>query len=132
MVEVADSFDYEKKAFGIGELSTECNLHFEQCIHFFYNVPSGRIIDVGCGGGQFLCLIKRYMPDYRFFGVDISKTAVKLGKARNGNDMKIHYGVSDAEALPFQEMSAVSVLAFDVLEHIPGIQTALKNIHSLP
>lgn len=74
--------------------------------------PSGRVLDVGCGAGDFLS----YLPeDYQRFGIEPGEHAARVAHSRH-----ITILGPDVEALqegPGEQFEVV--VAFDVLEHVP-------------
>ena len=89
------------------------------------HVPSGRLLDVGCGHG--LLLDEARARGYATEGVEVSESAV--GHARDALGLTIHQ-------LPFAEVDAepgsydVIVLA-DVLEHFDDPRAALRRCSAL-
>lgn len=64
------------------------------------------ILDAGCGCGYYLSAIKNTLEKGEFFGVDISKSAVKLASKK---DKVSNYAVASVYDLPFSDK------AFDVV-----------------
>ncbi len=86
---------------------------------------SGAILDIGCALGYFLS----FFPDnFEKHGADVSEFAIETAK-RNFPDSK--FAVNDiSAALPFKKQFDV-ITAFDVLEHVLNLRSALQNIHSM-
>lgn len=67
---------------------------------------SGKILDIGCGGGKTVCMISKMCPNCNIFGIDYSKTAVKTTimknkrKVRKGNIIISQVSVS---SMPFSD-----------------------------
>lgn len=78
---------------------------------------SGRVLDVGCGIGEFL---EAYPGEV--IGVDINPLLVKYcqGKGFDGT-------VAGAYGLPFASESFDGVLIYHVLEHLPDVETAVAE-----
>jgi len=62
------------------------------------NVPSGLILDIGCGTGTFLQKIKN--KNTVKVGLDISTSAIKIAKKKSKD---IFFVIGDAKALPFRD-----------------------------
>ncbi len=77
--------------------------------------PGARVLEVGCGAGQFIRAIKHYHPELACTGTDISREAIAL--ARQTYD-GVAYEVSEPYTLPFDNERFEAVLIFDVLEHV--------------
>src|SRR3989339_2028648 len=101
------SFDYEKSVWG--------------------RLPAGaRVLEVGCGAGQFIRAVKRARPDLECFACDVSSLALDVAKGLGGG---VNYKLSDPDRLPFDKKEFDAVLVFDVLEHVSDAKILLKEIN---
>lgn len=73
-----------------------------------------KILEIGCGAGQFIRAVKANIKDSDCFGVDISQFAID--KARSLND-GVSYGIC-SDKVPFEDETFDLVLVLDVLEHV--------------
>ena len=56
----------------------------------FYKAPiNGRILDVGCGGGRHIALLRKNYPNSTVYGVDISPLSVKASRRYNKQDVAL-------------------------------------------
>jgi SAM-dependent methyltransferase len=82
----------------------------------------GSILDVGCGNGEFLRIVRKLRPDIVLRGLDRSKTALKYldAEAIEGN----------VDAIPLPNESADCVTCLQVIEHLPCniYNTALQEL----
>lgn len=79
-----------------------------------------RILEVGCGGGHFLNMIKRYFPSCEVVGVDIDDNHIKLAREKAGKKgIDVKYMVEDVTALPFEDEYFDLVFSHTVVEHMP-------------
>lgn len=85
--------------------------------------PSGKILDVGCGQGFFLGYAKKYFDTS---GLDVSVYCIKESKCRTHLDNLL---VCDATSLSYKSGSFDIVTCFDLLEHLPNPELALKEIY---
>ncbi|MDP2973838.1 MAG: class I SAM-dependent methyltransferase, partial [Candidatus Diapherotrites archaeon] len=85
----------------------------------------GTILDIGCALGYFLS----FFPEgFEKHGADISEFAVETAKK---NFPAAEFTVNDISAArPFKKQFDV-ITAFDVLEHVLNLRSALRNIHSM-
>lgn len=122
-------FDYEKKVWG-GDLIRLSPIHF-RALRLFYLLKAlkdvkGKVLDAGCGAGDFVEALNFYRPDLELYGIDISNKAIKIAKER----VKIaKFIVGSVEKLPFKNNSFDAVLSFDVIEHVEFPQKALAEAY---
>jgi SAM-dependent methyltransferase len=83
------------------------------------SVRSGRVLDVGCGGGNMAKALKRERQELEVHGVDTSVNAITAARADAG---RVIFTVGTAERLPYDDGYFSAVTMFDVLEHVddPG------------
>lgn len=87
--------------------------------------PAGaRVLDVGTAGGAFLDAAGRF--GYDAYGLEPSRYLVEMGKQRG---LKIEQGTIEQHTYPAHSFDMVCL--WDVLEHIPEPQRALRKLHSL-
>jgi len=89
-----------------------------------YVRPGGRILDVGCGTGEFLTALKE---DYRCEGVEPEPRAARWARERLG--LTVFTGALSAASL--QSGSYDLVTMWHVLEHLPDPALELTEIHRL-
>lgn len=83
-----------------------------------------RILDVGCGDGTFLSLIKdRYEEVY---GIDISETSLKESRMKN-IQTKIYD--SDKSPIPYPSNYMDTVACLDVIEHVFDPDKIISEIY---
>jgi methionine biosynthesis protein MetW len=86
-------------------------------------IPDGAsVLDVGCGSGQFIALLKTRRPRCTVVGVDVSPNAIEIARAQGAN----------ASVLNIESANAVGsfdfVTCLEVLEHIAHAEVALGRI----
>jgi methionine biosynthesis protein MetW len=82
------------------------------------------VLDIGCGSGEFLQYLSSNHNSLHLFGTDFSKVSVESTR-RLGHQAQ-HLDI--ATDSPDDEFDYIT--CFEVLEHIPDAETALKNIKS--
>lgn len=82
-----------------------------------------RILDVGCGTGANLEMLKKYGASE---GVDVSDDALEFCRKKG---LKVHKGL--AEELPFADETFDLVTALDVVEHLDDDVAGLAEMHRI-
>jgi methionine biosynthesis protein MetW len=77
-------------------------------------VPHGRLLDVGCGDGLFLKMLKSTGPQLDTKGIDFSATATGAAQ-KSGAEV---FTVDARTEWPFEDGEFDVVTALDVLEHV--------------
>ncbi len=86
-------------------------------------LPSGRILDLGCGHGSNSRVLFGDRPDLDVIGLDVSAKAVT-------GYLEVRPGlVGDAEHLPFTSDSFDLVVSDDVVEHLVDTDGYAREIH---
>lgn len=86
---------------------------------------SGPVLDVGCGGGLFLRMLReRGFPG---IGADFSLDAARVAWTSNG----VPAAVSSMEQSPFAAGSLAAITMFHVLEHLYSPRSYLRVAHDL-
>ncbi len=111
-------FDYEQKVWG-GE-KIRLNPIYFRALRLYYFLKAikdvrGKVLDVGCGTGDFVEAVNFYRPDLEVYGVDISKKAIEIARKRVTAGKFV---VADAEKLPFKANFFDAIMCFDVIEHV--------------
>lgn len=90
------------------------------------DVENPKIIDIGCGPGQFAnLLLDNHLTNYR--GMDFSQEAIKHAKIRNDR-YRSSFSVDDVYTSNiFDEDYNIAVL-FEILEHLDGDLEILKSL----
>jgi len=122
-------FNYEKKISG-GERLRLSPVHFRASRLYWalkeIRNSKGKLLDVGCGGGDFLEALSLYRPKCKLFGIDLSKKAIDFAKKK---DIKAEFMVADAQKLPFKDKSFDIVVCFDLLEHVKKPEKVLSEVN---
>jgi SAM-dependent methyltransferase len=125
----ASSFDYESKRWGSSPVFARPwhiqGLKLRYALEDLSSVRSGRVLDVGCGGGNMAKAIKRERPELDVHGVDTSRNAIASASA---DPQGVEFQVGTAERLPFEDGYFSAVTMFDVLEHLDDPAHVLREI----
>ena len=87
---------------------------------------AGPLLDVGCGGGQFLAFARRQGWD-SLCGVELSEPAAELARARSGAE--IHSSDFLDSVLPASSQAVVTM--WNVIEHAPQPRAFVQEVHRL-
>jgi len=123
-------FDYEKSVWGEGEAglswSSPASFRLRQALRSLEKNPNGgKVLEIGCGAGQFIRGIKKIKPRLECYGCDISQSAIDSAKKIGG---EIIYSLSESSRLPYKDGFFDAVLVFDVLEHVDDVNGILSEI----
>jgi len=89
--------------------------------------PAGRVLDVGCGDGFHLGLLREFgASDWVLEGVDASERAAQAGRARG---LTIHIGTVQNVALPRESYDLALLIA--TIEHVDDPPAVLRAVHAL-
>jgi 2-polyprenyl-3-methyl-5-hydroxy-6-metoxy-1,4-benzoquinol methylase len=89
--------------------------------------PDARIIDMGCGDGFHLSLLRKLgAPGWELEGVDASERAVEAARARG---MVIHLGTAQQVSLPAASYDLALLIA--TIEHVDDPPAVLRAVREL-
>ena len=92
---------------------------------------SGKVADIGCGGGYNIRRMLEMSPKAKYIGLDISdesvKKAEKVNKAELGKRVKIVKG--NAERLPFKDKSIDLITAFETVFFWENPENGFKEVY---
>ena len=87
-----------------------------------------KVLEVGCGGGLFTNMIKKYYPDCEVYGIDLDENHIKFAKNRCRElNLAVNYAVADIKALPFPDNYFDLVFSHTVVEHLPFADFILEQ-----
>lgn len=91
-----------------------------------YDFPeTGSILDISCGDGDFLSVIRSYFPKLDLYGIDISGECIE--RAKKQHDWGT-FQVADAESVPHEPQSFDTVLSCMSLHHYKNPQQIFSEI----
>ena len=112
--------------FGRGEADpgawSLAGLKIRRCLEALSNV-TGSVLELGCGGGQYLRALRRHRPDLQLFGLDLDPAAVQEVQGSGLAECR----AADAQALPYADGTFAAVVGFDILEHVPEPRRVLRE-----
>lgn len=90
----------------------------------FVDLPHSRILDGGCGAGEYVEALGQAGADS--FGVEFVTEKVSEWQRRNPSDDRVAEG--DLQRLQFEDKTFDAVLLNEVLEHVPDDRAALGEV----
>ncbi len=93
------------------------------------HTPSGgRVLDVGCGGGQFALKLKDQRPDLDVTGLDVTQEMIELARERaSKRGIEATFDCGNALNLPYESNNFDYVLSLGSIKHWPNQQTGLSE-----
>ncbi len=93
--------------------------------------PGHRVLDVGCGTGDFLGLLAPLVSPGDAVGIDLSETMIAEARERSASGptaANLAFQIGDVQAMPFERGSFDRVFAAQVLLHVPEPAVALGEM----
>lgn len=96
-----------------------------QAVSFFRASPPGRVLDVACGTGDFVCALVRASPGSEVTGLDFSEEMLRIARRRMPGASFVQ---GDALALPFEAEAFDAVTVGFGLRNFVDIPKALSEM----
>lgn len=127
---MTQKFNYNATVWGTesvrpNSLASSGSLILDGIVSAFIGVK-GKVLDVGCGGGQFSRGLQNCRPDLHITAVDIGKDAITYAQKTSS---KIKFIPSDARHLPFAANSFNAVFSIETIEHIREMDQVIREIN---
>jgi 2-polyprenyl-3-methyl-5-hydroxy-6-metoxy-1,4-benzoquinol methylase len=96
---------------------------------FLSDIPSNRLLDIGCGTGIYFDALVRHADSID--AIDLSSDMVRVARdyCKHSGLNTIHLIIGSAECLPCGSADFDVVIAMDLLHHVPDIEAALSEVH---
>jgi len=91
--------------------------------------PGARLIDIGCGPGQYALLLAS-ATEAQIFATDLSRAMVERGREKD-NAQDVSWSISDACRMPFAGESFDAALLFLVLHVVKDSKKALQEAYRI-
>lgn len=126
---ITKKFNYDQVIWGkkeaSGSIFSSGSLLIAWILKAFRPIKKGRVLDVGCGGGQFVKALAKTRKDLTIFGVDIGRKAVFSVKK---NYPRVFLTLADGQNLPYENNSFSAVFSIEVLEHVCNPKKMIKEM----
>jgi SAM-dependent methyltransferase len=109
----------------LGSERNEAQSHYLQDL---IPLDRGRVLDLGCGAGDWSNRIARLFPWMTVTGIDVGIDFIAAATERHASD-RVSFAVADFRALPFDDGSFDCVYADNSLEHAWDVQATLRETH---
>lgn len=86
---------------------------------------NGKILDIGCGKGNFLQEFQFAFPNWELYGIESSKISLNIAQ-QNLSNFNFHEGIYEKKIF---DKKFNFIVAFNVLEHIENPKSFLQNIY---
>jgi len=89
-----------------------------------------KILDIGCGTGQFALRVLQAFPQARVWGLDLSPGMLRQGLTRcQEADGRLHFVQGDSERLPFADNSFDAITCTHSFHHYPRQEQVVAEMH---
>jgi arsenite methyltransferase len=93
-------------------------------------VPGERILDAGCGPGFYVAELADVVGENgSVVGLDESADMLGLAAARNEGRANVSFAQGPVTAMPVQDESFDAAICVQVLEYVPDVEVALRELH---
>ncbi len=89
-----------------------------EALKSFDKIKSGKMLDLGCGTGNFSYYFSR--EGFQVVGLDVSPTAIKVARKRYRESASLKFLVGFGEKMDFPDNGFDVVLCWAVLHHLEG------------
>jgi ubiquinone/menaquinone biosynthesis C-methylase UbiE len=83
----------------------------------------GEVLELGCGGGQYLRALRKARPELSLAAVDLDPQALRCIE----DIADAQCTVADVQSLPFQDGRFAAIVGFDILEHVEDPKRVLQE-----
>ncbi|EKD42975.1 MAG: hypothetical protein ACD_72C00515G0005 [uncultured bacterium] len=124
------SYNYEQVVWGSNTASlsftSATSFRLQNILAAIDSLPNKnvKILEIGCGGGQFIRAVKYYRPDTICHGCDISQVALEKARALKDG---VNYDLC-GDKLTYADQSFDLVLILDVLEHVESPEAMVSEV----
>lgn len=107
-------------------LSYLFNSRKQLVLELLQDVPTGDILDIGCGPGVMVKALTE--KGYNYHGIDISEGNIKECQSKFSADLHSIFAVGRGQNIPFQSEKFSAVLCLGALEYVVDVEQVLKEM----
>lgn len=93
---------------------------------------SRRLLDAGCGPGQFTIMLAEALPAAEVWGIDLAPTMIELARAHAAASLahaRLHFEIADVTGLPFPDGHFDALISSGSIKHWPDPVAGLRELH---
>lgn len=124
-----NAFDIQAKSYDTDKNGKHARNLYQNVIAEISNLRLDNLLDVGCGTGEILNLVKTLYPAISVYGIDISTKMLKKAKEKLLDKAELYLG--DAEHLPFEKDKFDLLICTDSFHHYPNPQKAVNEFYKV-
>lgn len=129
MNESRDNYDRWHRSMGVSEQDRSVLYPWHRTVlKLLPNLNGKKVLEIGCGRGDFALEIRRRYPSAHITGVDFSTTAIEQARSKLPGDSNLQFLVGDAENLPFSSNSIDFIISCECLEHVEHPDTMIEDV----
>lgn len=116
-------YDHWHEQIGTHEDKTEAPSHpwHLTVMKLLPDLSGQRVLEIGCGRGDFSIWLSRNFPEADIVGIDFSAKAISIAESRAARaGSKARFMVNDAEALGFDDQEFDYLISCECFEHVPN------------
>jgi SAM-dependent methyltransferase len=103
---------------------------YRSAFNHIKDYPRGKLLEIGCGRGEFALWLGETSPLLNITAVDFSESAVAIAKGYQSEvDADVRFLLDDAQALSFPPNSFDYVVSCECMEHVPQPQQMAKELY---
>ncbi|MBN1872199.1 MAG: methyltransferase domain-containing protein [Candidatus Omnitrophica bacterium] len=87
-----------------------------------------KILDVGCGTGEFAMKLKGGRQDIQMFGIDISPEMIGIARKKSKSQSGFDFRVGDVENLPYENNTFDYITCAHSFHHYPNKSKAVRQM----
>ena len=88
---------------------------------------SERVLDVGCGTGEFERMAMRRFPQLRITGIDAAPRMIAIARDKLADAPGVNFQVAQAEGLPYDQQEFDVVVCANALHHVREPRQVLQE-----
>lgn len=88
-----------------------------------------RLLDVGCGTGEFILKLREQRNDLSIYGMDISDEMINVAKQKSRLDNGLDFKIGDVENMPYEDNYFDYITCSHSFHHYPNKRKAVREMH---